>query len=305
MTFTWEPQNNKTCQILKAAEDGGYGVVAPIAYNIEHILAFVRAAEAKRSPLIIQVFPWAITFSSGLLIHAAAHAARNASVPIAIHLDHAQNEAIIRHAADSLPFDSIMVDMSHYEMEENLSKTKELVSYCHARGIATEAEPGRIEGGEDGIADTADLEGALTTAEQVEDFIATGIDFLAPAFGNVHGEYGKRGPVLEFDRLVKPLSDYIKSNKVFRLEMIRSRVNGRVRVVLHGTNDFPEDIMKACIKGGVSKVNVNKLVLDDYLIHIKEQASKLNLTALMEEGVEKAQKLTEWQMDVCGSTGKA
>ncbi|KAL5601709.1 hypothetical protein FOBRF1_009242 [Fusarium oxysporum] len=289
MTFTWEPQNNKTCQILKAAEVGGYGVVAPIAYNIEHILAFVRAAEVKRSPLIIQVFPWAITFSSGLLIHAAAHAARNASVPIAIHLDHAQDEAIIRHAADSLPFDSIMVDMSHHEMEENLSKTKELVSYCHARGIATEAEPGRIEGGEDGIADTADLEGALTTAEQVEDFIATGIDFLAPAFGNVHGEYGKRGPVLEFDRL----------------EMIRSRVNGRVRVVLHGTNDFPEDIMKACIKGGVSKVNVNKLVLDDYLIHIKEQASRLNLTTLMEEGVEKAQKLTEWQMDVCGSTGKA
>ncbi|SCN97542.1 related to fructose-bisphosphate aldolase [Fusarium fujikuroi] len=289
MTSTWEPQNNKTCQILKAAEDGGYGVVAPIAYNIEHILAFVRAAEAKRSPLIIQVFPWAITFSSGLLIHAAAHAARNASVPIAIHLDHAQDEAIIRHAADSLPFDSIMVDMSHYEMEENLAKTKELVEYCHARGIATEAEPGRIEGGEDGIADTADLEGALTTSEQVEDFIATGIDFLAPAFGNVHGEYGKRGPVLEFDRL----------------EMIRSRVNGRVRVVLHGTNDFPEDIMKACIEGGVSKVNVNKLVLDDYLIHIKEQASKLNLTTLMEEGVEKAQKLTEWQMDVCGSSGKA
>ncbi|KAI1028744.1 hypothetical protein LB503_002627 [Fusarium chuoi] len=63
--------------------------------------------------------------------------------------------------------------------------------------------------------------------------------------------------------------------------------------------------MKACIEGGVSKVNVNKLVLDDYLIHIKEQASKLNLTALMEEGVEKAQKLTEWQMDVCGSSGKA
>lgn len=63
--------------------------------------------------------------------------------------------------------------------------------------------------------------------------------------------------------------------------------------------------MKACISGGVSKVNVNKLVLDDYLVHIQEQASKLNLTTLMEQGVEKAQKLTEWQMDVCGSTGKA
>jgi fructose-bisphosphate aldolase class II len=197
----WDPSKNKTVQILTAAEEGGYGVVAPIAYNIECLIAFVRAAEKKRSPLIIQVFPWAITFSSGLLIHAAAHIARNASVPIAVHLDHAQDENMIREAADTLPFDSIMVDMSHYEMDENLSKTTELVTYCHDRGIATEAEPGRIEGGEDGIADTADLAGALTTEEQVEDFIATGIDFLAPAFGNVHGEYGKRGPVLEFDRL--------------------------------------------------------------------------------------------------------
>lgn len=196
----WDPTNNKTYQILKHAEDNGYGVLAPIAYNIEHIMGFIRAAEAKQSPLIIQVFPWAITFSSGLLVIAAAHAARHASVPIAIHLDHAQHEALIRQAADTLPFDSIMVDMSHFEMEENLAKTKELVQYCHERGIATEAEPGRIEGGEDGIASTEDLEGALTTEEQVEDFIATGIDFLAPAFGNVHGEYGPRGPDLQFDR---------------------------------------------------------------------------------------------------------
>ncbi|KAJ0353244.1 hypothetical protein COL154_003301 [Colletotrichum chrysophilum] len=287
--MAWDPTKNKTYQILKAAEEGQYGVVAPIAYNIENILSFIRAAEAKRSPLIIQVFPWAITFSDGLLVRAAALAAKAASVPVAIHLDHAQDEAMIRHAADNLPFDSIMVDMSHYEMEENLAKTKELVAYCHARGIATEAEPGRIEGGEDGIADTADLEGALTTEEQVEDFVATGIDFLAPAFGNVHGEYGTRGPVLEFDRL----------------EKIRAKAAGRVRIVLHGTNDFPEDLMQQCIRGGVSKVNVNKLVLDDYLAHLKKNAATLSLTTLMEEGVKEAQKLTEWQMDVCKSTGKA
>ncbi|CAI0641726.1 unnamed protein product, partial [Colletotrichum noveboracense] len=288
-TMAWDPTKNKTYQILKAAEEGQYGVVAPIAYNIENILSFIRAAEAKRSPLIIQVFPWAITFSDGLLVRAAALAAKAASVPVAIHLDHAQDEAMIRHAADNLPFDSIMVDMSHYEMEENLAKTKELVAYCHARGIATEAEPGRIEGGEDGIADTADLEGALTTEEQVEDFVATGIDFLAPAFGNVHGEYGTRGPVLEFDRL----------------EKIRAKAAGRVRIVLHGTNDFPEHLMQQCIRGGVSKVNVNKLVLDDYLVHLKKNAATLSLTTLMEEGVKEAQKLTEWQMDVCKSTGKA
>lgn len=87
--------------------------------------------------------------------------------------------------------------------------------------------------------------------------------------------------------------------------MIREKAAGRVRIVLHGTNDFPEDIMQRCIDGGVSKVNVNKLVLDDYLVHIQQNSSKLSLTTLMEEGVAAAQKLTEWQMDVCRSAGKA
>ena len=140
-------------------------------------------------------------------MRAAADAASHASVPIAVHLDHAQDEDLICHAADNLPFDSIMVDMSHYEKAENLAKTKELVAYCHERGIATEAEPGRIEGGEDGIADTVDLSGMLTTPEEAIEFIDTGVDFLAPAFGNVHGEYGTRGPRLDFARYASSTSD--------------------------------------------------------------------------------------------------
>ena len=116
-------------------------------------------------------------------------------------MDHAQDEELIRHAADTLPFDSIMVDMSHYEKEENLAKTAELVRYCQEMGIATEAEPGRIEGGEDGVMDTEGLEGSKTTPEEVREFIETGIDALAPAFGNMHGEYPKSvGPLLDFDR---------------------------------------------------------------------------------------------------------
>jgi fructose-bisphosphate aldolase class II len=154
---------------------------------------------------------------------------------------------------------------------------------------ATEAEPGRIEGGEDGIASTADLAAVLTTPEDIEDFHATGVDFLAPAFGNIHGEYGAKGPQLDFDRL----------------ENIRKAINGRLRIAMHGTNGFSEGIMKECIKRGVSKVNVNKLVLVDYLEYVRESASKEMLTKLMEVGVDKARGLTEWQMDVCGSTGKA
>lgn len=235
------------------------------------------------------MFPWAIAFSSGLLVHAASQAAKSATVPISVHLDHAQDEELIRYAADHLPFDSIMVDMSHFEREDNLKKTKELVEYCHARGITTEAEPGRIEGGEDGIKDTAELEGIKTTKEDVEDFYNTGVDFLAPAFGNIHGEYGAQGPQLDFGRLSE----------------VREAIGGRLRIAMHGTNGFPEDIMKECIKRGVSKVNVNKLVLKDSNEYIKANAATVTLTTLMEIGVEKARALGEWQMDVCGSTGKA
>lgn len=193
---------NRHLQILQAAEEGEYGVLAAIAYNIEQILGLVRAAEKARSPLILQFFPWAIKFSDGLLIRTAADAAHRASVPISIHLDHAQEEDIIKIAADELPFDSIMVDMSHYEKEENLAKTAKWVKYCNDRKIATEAEPGRIEGGEDGVMDTEGLEASKTTPEEVDQFIATGVDALAPAFGNVHGEYGPQGPQLDLERSV-------------------------------------------------------------------------------------------------------
>ncbi|KAF2770997.1 aldolase [Teratosphaeria nubilosa] len=290
MPSTTELPNNKTAQILAAADKGQYGVLAAIAYNIEQILGLVKAAESSRSPLILQFFPWAITFSDGLLVETAALAAKKASVPIAIHLDHCQSADMVRRAADELPFDSIMVDMSHHEKADNLRLTKELVAYCHKRGIATEAEPGRIEGGEDGIADTADLSGVLTTPEEVDEFIDTGVDFLAPAVGNIHGEYGSRGPILDYDRLDSISAACRKRN---------------VRVVIHGTNGWPQDVMSMVIRSGVSKVNVNKLVLDEYNDHFVAAAPQTALTRLMEEGVEKTANLTETWMRYCGSAGKA
>lgn len=197
-SMSWKDSNCHK-RILREAEAGRYGVIAAIAYNIEQILGLVRAAETARSPLIIQFFPWAIEATDGMLVRAAADAAKRSNVPISIHLDHAQSEDIIKRAAD-LPFDSIMVDMSHYEKEINLRMSRELVQYCNEREKVTEAEPGRIEGGEDGVMDTAGLEACMTTAEEVDEFFATGVDVLAPSFGNVHGEYGLRGPQLDFER---------------------------------------------------------------------------------------------------------
>jgi fructose-bisphosphate aldolase, class II len=172
-----------------------------LQYNLETITAVVRAAEKKRSPAQILLFPWALHYSP-LLIHLAAAAVHSSSVPIVLHMDHAQSEEEIIAAA-SYPFDSIMVDMSHYEKEENLEKTERITKMLHEKGVATEAEPGRINGGEDGVKDTGDLEGLLTTAEEAGEFVATGIDFLAPAFGNVHGNYGGVENIkLDFERYV-------------------------------------------------------------------------------------------------------
>jgi len=86
---------------------------------------------------------------------------------------------MIRYAIENLPFNSIIVDISYYEKAENLVKTKELIEYYHKRGITTEAEPGRIKGGEDSISDILDLSSLLTTAEEAMDFIEIGVNFLA------------------------------------------------------------------------------------------------------------------------------
>lgn len=200
--------------MLNAAAEGKYGVLGVVSYNLETIIGAIRAAESKKAPLQILLFPWALHYSPSF-VSAAAEACAAASVPVTLHMDHAQDPEVIKRAAelkkhDGTPmFDSIMVDMSHYEKEENLAKTTELVKLCHSKGIATEAEPGRIEGGEDGVKDTAELEGMMTTAEEVDDFIATGIDFLAPAFGNVHGDYhGVENIHLDYERYVSPFCPF-------------------------------------------------------------------------------------------------
>lgn len=258
-------------------------------YNIESIMATVRAAEAARSPAMVLLFPWAIEYAGSSLVLAAANAAHAASVPISLHLDHAQTPELVRRAAD-IPdgFDSIMCDMSHYEKEENLRLTRELTAYCHARGIASEAEPGRIEGGEDGVAETADLGAILTTPEQAEEFVATGIEMLAPAFGNVHGNYGPRGVQLEYDRL----------------DSINKAVGDRVKLVLHGADPFTTEIFQKCIAGGVTKVNINK-GMNKHYARVQQEMQGKPLTSVIEAGTTAMQKGIEVYMHQLGSAGRA
>ncbi|KAH0286652.1 aldolase [Aureobasidium namibiae CBS 147.97] len=287
--------NNPAVRMLNAAAKGKYGVLGVVSYNLETIIGAIRAAEAKKAPLQILLFPWALHYSPSF-VSAAAEACAAASVPVTLHMDHAQDPEVIKRAADlkkhdgTPMFDSIMVDMSHYEKEENLAKTTELVKLCHSKGIATEAEPGRIEGGEDGVKDTAELEGMMTTAEEVDDFIATGIDFLAPAFGNVHGDYhGVENIHLDYDRL----------------EAIQKKVDDRVQIVLHGTNEFIPEILSKCIERGVTRVNVNKMVLSDYFAYTAEKTGKVPLTEQLETGTDLIKKQCEYWIDHMGCAGKA
>jgi fructose-bisphosphate aldolase class II len=284
-------KNNRARVIVDAAHAGKYAIPAVCCFNLEGILATVRAAEAKRSPALIQLFPWAVEYAGGLLLHAAAEAADKATVPIGTHMDHAQSPDGIRLAADLGGLDGIMVDMSHYEEEENMRLSKELVEYCNARGIITECEPGRINGVEDGIADTQGMEAILTTPEQAEDFVNLGIDWLAPAFGNVHGVYDKRGPQLDFPRL----------------DRIAAAVGDRVRLVLHGAHEdyFKKELLQRCIAAGMSKVNINGPVAAAFTKVQGELTGKVPLTTVMEEQTKAMQEVIEYHMDWLMSTGKA
>ena len=180
-----------------------------------------------------------------------------------------------------------MVDMSHHDKAENLARTKDLVAYCHARGIVCEAEPGRIQGGEDGVMDTKDLEAIMTTPDEARLFVDTGIDWLAPAFGNVHGSYGARGIRLEYERL----------------RAVNEAVGKEVRLVLHGTDGFDEGIYKRCVEGGVTKVNINGVLNRRYMDVQREVG--VGVSETMEVGTRVMQEAIEECMDMLGSTGKA
>ncbi|KIW14895.1 hypothetical protein PV08_07680 [Exophiala spinifera] len=284
-------KDNRAKAIVDAAYAGKYAIPAVCCYNLEAVLATVRAAEAKRSPALIQLFPWSIEFADGLLLHAAAEAADKATVPVGVHMDHAQSPDIIKRSADLGGYDGIMVDMSHYERDENMRLSRELVEYCNARGIVTECEPGRINGTEDGIADTEGMEEILTTPEQAEEFVRLGIDWLAPAFGNVHGVYGPKGPQLDFPRLAR----------------IHEQVGDRVRLVLHGAHEdyFKEELLKKCISYGMAKVNINGPVAAAWTQVQGELTGKVPLTKVLEEQTKAMQAVVEYHMDWLMSTGKA
>jgi tagatose 1,6-diphosphate aldolase GatY/KbaY len=277
-----------TTELLRAADDGGYALGAFNIYNLEGVQAVVGAAEAARSPAMLQLHPGALDGGGRPLVALCLAAAEDAAVPMAVHLDHSPSEGAIRAALDA-GLVSVMADGSGLPLADNRAFTASMASLVHERGGAIEAELGRLTGTEDGLT-VPEWESKLTDPAEAEEFVArTGVDLLAVCIGNVHGRY--RGePRLDFDRLAA----------------IREAVP--VPLVLHGASGLPDAMVGRAIALGVRKFNVNTEVREAYLGALREQLSAPtppDLPALMVAATAAMATVVGDKLRLFGSAGRA
>ena len=221
--------------LLLKAQEGNYAVGSFSVANMEMILGIVRAAEEMNSPIILQIAEVRLNHSPLEIIGPAMlAAAKNAKVPVAVHLDHGTSLGCIEKALE-LGFTSVMFDGSHLPFEENVRMTKEVIAMAEKYGAAVEAEIGCVGGSEDG---SVDIAMRCTSPAQAEQFSReTGVDALAIAIGNAHGFY-KEAPELRFDIL----------------EDVASTVS--VPLVLHGGTGIADEDFVRCHQKGIKKINI-------------------------------------------------
>lgn len=191
-----------TTKMFQKALEGKYAIGAFNINNMEIIQAVVNAAKAQNSAVILQVSKGALKYAGPKYLRAMVEAAsEETGLDIALHLDHGPDFETVKLAIEN-GFTSVMFDGSHYEYEDNIAKTKEVVEYAHARGIVVEAELGKLAGVEDEVI-VAGHEATYTDPDQAVDFVArTGVDSLAIAIGTSHGAYKFKGEAkLDFNRL--------------------------------------------------------------------------------------------------------
>lgn len=225
-------------QMLDEAYKKGYAVGHFNINNLEWTKAVLQAAEENKSPVILGVSEGANKYMTGFKVVAdmvkAMIETLNITVPVALHLDHGSYEGAKKAIAAG--YSSVMFDGSHYDIEENIEKTKEIVALAHSLGISVEAEVGAIGGEEDGVIGS----GEVADPDECKRISDLGVDFLAAGIGNIHGKYPENWKGLDFDVLKKV-----------------NEVTGDVPLVLHGGTGIPEDMVKKAISMGVSKINVN------------------------------------------------
>lgn len=221
-------------EMLQAADKGRYAVGAFNCLSLENVEGAIAAAEELRSPIILQLaevqFPCA---PMNLMAPLYLEAARKASVPVVVHLDHGQSFETCAEAI-RLGFGSVMFDGASLPFEENVRITAEVTRMAKAMGVDVEAELGKV--GDVGVDD--DKVDVFTDVEESARFIElTGVDALAVAIGNQHGRYVAT-PKLNIDRLIE----------------LHER--NSMPLVLHGGSGTSEEDFKSCIHNGICKINV-------------------------------------------------
>ncbi|MFE1439083.1 ketose-bisphosphate aldolase [Streptomyces sp. NPDC058739] len=229
-----------TGELVTRAAAGRRAVAAFNVITLEHIEAVVAGAESVDAPVVLQVSENAVKFRYGRLLplaRAAVAAAERAAVPVALHLDHVQSDALLRQAAEA-GFSSVMYDAARLPYAENLAATRAAADWAHAQGLWIEAELGEVRGKAGRPALDAHAPGARTDPAQARAFVAdSGVDALAVAIGSVHA-MTTRTATLDHG-LLKNLSATLQ-----------------VPLVLHGSSGVPDGELTEAVTGGITKVNI-------------------------------------------------
>ncbi|MCQ4726344.1 class II fructose-1,6-bisphosphate aldolase [Anaerotignum faecicola] len=228
-----------TKKMFEKAFEGKYSIGAFNINNMEIIQAVVEAAKKHNSAVILQVSKSALKYAHPAYLKAMVEAAvAETGLDIALHLDHGADFEICKECIEA-GFTSVMFDGSHFDYEENVAKTKEIVDYAHSKGVVVEAELGKLAGVEDEVKVSA--EGATyTDPDQAVDFVKrTGVDSLAIAIGTSHGAYKFKGEAkLDFDRL-KTITEKLEAAGFHNYP-----------IVLHGASSVDQNAVETCNKYG-------------------------------------------------------
>ncbi len=251
-----------TTDMFKKAYAGHYAVGAFNVNNMEIIQGIVDAAKEEQAPLILQVSAGARKYAKHIYLTKLVEAAmEDSGLSIVLHLDHGADFEICKSCIDG-GFTSVMIDGSKHPFEENISLTKKVVDYAHARGVVVEAELGRLAGVEDAVnVNTKDA--TYTDPAQAQEFVErTGVDSLAIAIGTSHGAYKFKGePSLDFARLETI------SNLLPNFPLVLHGASTVLPAFVKKCNDFggnipgaqgvPEDMLLRAGKLGVCKINID------------------------------------------------
>ena len=228
-----------TKEMFNKAFEGKYAIGAFNINNMEIIQAIVSAAQKQNSAVILQVSKSALKYAHPLYLKAMVEAAvEETGLDIALHLDHGPDLETCKLCIDN-GFTSVMFDGSHFDYEENVAKTKEIVDYAHSRGVVVEAELGKLAGVEDEVkVDAANA--TYTDPDQAVDFVKrTGVDSLAIAIGTSHGAYKFKGEAkLDFDRL-QTITDKLEKEGFHNFP-----------IVLHGASSVDSASVEMCNQYG-------------------------------------------------------